>query len=151
MRTFQRTTADGGHPGWRARLQPYVTEQPSHPSALKTSVHRTPIFLSSGAHLSRSSPDEFLHRAPGGAPPPPCQSRTFPRWLQQATLEKFRTPADVIMTCSMRSVAAPRLIMPSFVIPVEYEDPAGCRAENPQARRRRRAARQAQVSAPVAR
>ena len=27
-------------------------------------------------------------------------------------------------TCSMRSVAAPRLIMPPFAIPVEYEDPA---------------------------
>ena len=49
-----------------------------------------------------------------------------------------RGAASASPTCSMRSVAAPRLIMPSFVIPVEYEDPAGCRAENPQAPRRRR-------------
>ena len=49
-----------------------------------------------------------------------------------------RGAASASPTCSMRSVAAPRLIMPSFAIPVEYEDPAGCRAENPQAPRRRR-------------
>ena len=49
-----------------------------------------------------------------------------------------RGAASAPPTCSMRSVAAPRLIMPSFVIPVEYEDPAGGRAENLQARRRRR-------------
>ena len=57
--------------------------------------------------------------------------------LSPAT-DATRGAASASPNCSMRSVAVPRLIMPSFVIPVEYEDPAGCRAENMQARRRRR-------------
>ena len=43
-------------------------------------------------------------------------------------------------TSPMRSVAAPRLNLPSSVVSVDHEDPAGCRGGSPTSRRRRRAA-----------
>ena len=68
----------------------------------------------------------------------PPRTESLPAWCCCSSVRTDVCSPCRVESCSMRSVAAPRLIMPSFVIPVEYEDPAGCRAENPQAPRRRR-------------